>query len=217
MNIPQDYGMCAPWAIYGVRSDSWGGKAIFKSFYGCAFPVSRNGVFCTCKHVIPEHIPDDEILVVQHPLDTKCHKVQKIQSDKVLDIAMFSVAVEVLYLPLHNSELPLGTDVFAMGYYDWTKNGQNLVIVPQLHKGHITATPRIDVGTCLLPNPWYQLSFPVLPGFSGSPLYMHSDNAYGFEIVGMVCESVVTELAGIRLQHGRAYPSFSVKGYLNGD
>jgi hypothetical protein len=215
MLLSASTGIAAPWAVYGIWADSWGGTAKLKEFYGCAFPIRQKGAFCMCSHVLPTTVSDDEILVIQHPTDSKCHKIISAQRHRKYDMAIFFTDLSVPYCLMHEGdELLLGEDVSAYGYYDWRRDGTNLLITPQFHKGYITATPRIGDGLSQLPLPWYQLSFPVPNGFSGSPLYHQIDNE-GLKIVGMVNESKVTEISGVTLQLGRSYPSHLLTKHID--
>ncbi|MCM2307992.1 MAG: serine protease [Sulfuritalea sp.] len=209
MLISMMSGIAAPWAIYGIEASSWGSKAALRKFYGCAFPIDADGHFATCRHVLPREIDANEILVAGHLTLDKCFKVEEIRRHHGWDFAIFHCDTPTQFPYLWVPELNLGDDVFAYGYHDWFLQDKELHIVPQLHKGHVTATPRIAVGTCAVPLPWYQLSFPTPPGFSGSPIYHEVGD--GCFAAGMIVESISSEFSGVPISSGKAISGLEIR------
>ncbi len=209
MLLSMKSGIAAPWAIYGIDASSWGSKASVKRFYGCAFPIDAEGHFVTCRHVIPREVKADEILVAGHLTQDKCFKLEDVQNHPRWDFAIFRCNTPTLFPYLWVPELNLGDDVFAYGYHDWSFHDKELHIVPQLHKGHVIATPRIDVGICPVPLPWYQLSFPTPPGFSGSQIYHEVGD--GCFAAGMIVESISSEFSGVPIVSGKAIAGLEIQ------
>jgi hypothetical protein len=81
-------------------------------------------------------------------------------------------------------ELLLTVPVFAYGFYDHTIENGNLITIPQAYSGTITATPRRNDSKLATDLPFYQVSFPTFPGFSGSPLY--AEVSGGHALAGML-------------------------------
>ncbi len=161
-----------------------GGKAFAKRLMGCAFPVGDNGTLATCRHCT-DSIEQDEILVVQHPTETICHRVESTSPHPRLDISFITISAKT---PLWPSpilqELLLTVPVFAYGFYDHTIEQGELIAIPQAYSGTITATPRRSDSTLATLLPFYQVSFPTFPGFSGSPLYAEVSGSYA--LAGML-------------------------------
>lgn len=182
--IPGQSGLAAPFILYSITASSWGKKAFAKRLMGCAFPVCESGILVTCRHCT-ENISEEELLVVQHPTETTCHRVESISSHPTLDVSFITISAKT---PLWPSpilpELLLTVPVFAYGFYDHTIEEGNIFAIPQVYSGTITATPRRNdskLGTLL---PFYQVSFPTFPGFSGSPLYAEIPG--GIALAGML-------------------------------
>ncbi|MDP2241731.1 MAG: serine protease [Burkholderiales bacterium] len=184
--IPGNTGFSAPFVVHTIDPSSWGGEAKVKRFLGCAFPCASTGVLATCNHVINE-IFEDEMLVVWHLTETVCYKANILAQHNKFDIAFLKIEAKTpLWAFPILDELPLGTIVDSYGYYDTCIENQILEIIPQMFTGTITATPTKNFGlqTGL---PFYQISFPALPGFSGSPLY--ADYEKGSALCGMIFEN----------------------------
>ena len=175
-------GKSAPYYIYEIDPKSWGGKAKAIQFLGCGFPLNAQGIIATCKHVI-EPVADG-MIVIQHPTETNCHIVE----DKLIHPDYdFSILKTKLSTPnwIHpeESELLLAASVWACGYYDHEKIGDQYCVIPQVFTGTVTSSPRKDIGLPTL-LPFYQVSFPALRGFSGSPLVY--DGPDGGKLGGML-------------------------------
>lgn len=184
--IPGNSGLAAPYVVHTIDPASWGGKARVKRFLGCAFACSSDGLLATCNHVVND-IAQDELLVVQHPTENLCYQPTIIGQHGKFDIAFLKLAIKTPHWPAPiMDELYLMTVVDSIGYYDTCIENYNLEIIAQAFSGTITATPRKSFGlqTGL---PFYQISFPALPGFSGSPLY--ADWKGGSVLCGMIFEN----------------------------
>lgn len=184
--IEGDKGFAAPFSVYTVDQRSWGEEPKAMRFLGCAFPCSGNGILLTCNHVVQE-IRDDEILVVQHPAEPNSYKAAVLGQHGKFDIAFLKIAANTPYWPTPIlNELSLASGIWAYGYYDSLIDNGKVEVIPQVYTGTITATPRRDFG---VPTdlPFYQISFPALPGFSGSPLYF--DAEHGALLCGMLFEN----------------------------
>lgn len=198
--IDGNTGLFAPFAVYTVKPESLGSNAYALRLLGCAFPVQRGGVLATCNHLLNNLNTKKEALVVQHPTESICHHVKVVDRHPKHDFAVLHIEATINSVPTAiRGELPLAVSSFAYGYYDCTIEDGKLTIIPQVFSGTITATPtkfKLKLQTVF---PFYQLSFPCLPGFSGSPLY--SDIQQGYALSGMVfgnerseiIERVVTE------------------------
>ena len=201
-------GDAAPWAVYSIDADSWGGEAQFQNFYGCAFPIDEDGHFATCRHVLEDQ-QESQMLVAQHPNQKKCFRLEDILMHEECDFAIFECDTPTLFPYVWEPELYLGDEFFAYGYYDWIRKQSNLHIVPQIHKGYVTATPTVEAGTCAIPLPWYQLSFAVPSGFSGSPLY--HEVGEGCFAAGMIVESIQSEINEITITSGKALSGSGIR------
>ena len=135
------------------------------------------------------------MIVVQHPLESICHKVSTPILHRKHDFALIKIDAKTPHWPAPiRDELMLATDFFAYGYYDNQIEKGDLVIIPQVYAGIITATPRrfkMPLATAL---PFYQLDFPALVGFSGTALFAkvdHENHALAGMIFGNVSSEVV--------------------------
>ena len=187
VKIPGEKGLGAPMSVYTVDPTSWGGVARAIRFLGCCFPCSGDGTLATCNHVIQD-IDATELLVVQHPTESVCYKATIIGKHSKFDIAFLKIDAKTPYWPTPVlEELHLASSIWAYGYYDAVLENGKIDVIPQVFTGSITATPRRDFGL-LTGLPFYQISFPALPGFSGSPLFVDSQSDGAF-LCGMIFEN----------------------------
>jgi len=184
-SLPGETGIFAPFALYTIDPKSWGGKAYALRHLGCGFPVHPGGLLATCAHVVADVNSDKEMLVAQHPTEGVCHLIKKVTSHARGDFAVLELDCRFNVVPTAIlGTLPLGVQSFSYGYYDYFIDNGEFNIIPQVYTGTITATPtrfKLPLQTKL---PFYQLSFPCLPGFSGSPLYSQIND--GHALSGMM-------------------------------
>ena len=177
-------GHIAPFLVYTITRSSWQKGSHAKRSMGCAFPANGDGLLLTCAHVVRD-IADDEMLVVQHPTENHCYRLESVVIHQKLDIAILTIAAKTPFWaqPIV-AELPLAVNVFAYGYYDALIENNTVNIIPQVYSGTLTATPRRNDSGLATAMPFYQISFPTFPGFSGSPLY--ADVQGGSVLCGML-------------------------------
>ena len=150
-------------------------------YLGMAFPIVENGGLLTCRHVV-DLLPNNDDLLFVHD-NEQAQNVVIEQSNivypahKSLDIAYLPDALQRTkpeFLPmLTPSKITMGEDVYSMGYY--------------LEGGGITPTPGYFGGTIVNPAVWkghgiIRVSYPLLEGFSGTPVLTYHN---GTKLVGI--------------------------------
>lgn len=184
-------GLGAPFSVYTAEKKSWPAKSYAKSFLGCAFSCSPDGHLATCSHVVQE-INEDHVLVVQHLTEGRCHKAEVLAHHSKYDVAFLKIEAKTPNWPSPIlEEQLLASTVWAYGLYDSIIEEGSITCIPQVFSGTITATPRRLYGLAT-DAPFYQVSFPSLPGFSGSPLYV--DLKHGSAVCGMMFQNRTTEI-----------------------
>lgn len=132
---------------------------------GSGFFVSADGYFLTNYHVI-RGAKKVQILSGDFLLETKM-----IRTDATNDIALLKAEGNFGFLPLGRSDsASLGQDVFTIGFPNPAIQG----FAPKLTRGDISATTGMHDDPRLL-----QISVPVQPGNSGSPVIDESGRVIG--------------------------------------
>ena len=205
-------------------------KSNHSTYCGVAFPITANGDFLTCYHVLNQTMEDGDRLVIQ---DNETGILQTIE-DNVLHSPEIdcSVILNALrrdkreYLPiLEPVEIIVGNDVYTYGYY---KNRWNEGSIDDgFFKGHIVNMKPNSLAhgkTCLT------TSFAIIEGLSGSPLMTYHN---GVKLVGlnlgnnqhMIQQSIVCEYEDDKgkfqettsriIEHGISLHPNSIIAFLN--
>jgi hypothetical protein len=153
------------------------------SFVGSCFLISKAGLIATCAH-ITEKATLGKQLFVCNIKDGKFYSLENIKTHSFADFAVGTINMEqdVFLKPYPGSCFEkLGHDVMNFGYTDAFKNGTIIEYDTRISKGYISRVSdrRSEILRC---NRVCELSFPSLPGCSGSPVI----SPHNAEVLGML-------------------------------
>ena len=144
--------------------------------YGTGFVVTNNGYILTCYHVIKD------AKAIDVKIDDVTYTADLVQSDLVNDIALIKISGTFTALAFSSDRsAKLGESVFTIGYPNPEMQGDS----QKLTRGAVNGLSGFQNDLRL-----YQISVPVQPGNSGSPLLDMQGNIKG--IVVAVLDSFIT-------------------------
>ncbi len=143
---------------------------------GTGFVVTNNGYILTCYHVIKD------AKAIDVKIDNITYPADLVQSDLVNDIALIKISGTFTALAFSSDRsAKLGESVFTIGYPNPEMQGDS----QKLTRGAVNGLSGFQNDLRL-----YQISVPVQPGNSGSPLLDMQGNIKG--IVVAVLDSFIT-------------------------
>jgi len=143
-------------------------------YLGCGFFLNEDGYFATCAHVV-KAIKPGEGLGLMRANTNQVIFVQSVNSHSEFDFSILKVNYKPNHvLVFHENEVVTGNDVYAFGYYNSRRDGDDLKISFQIFKGYVSSEWYHE-GTLDAEKAVFQLSFPVLNGFSGAPLFINQE------------------------------------------
>ena len=144
--------------------------------YGTGFVVTNNGYILTCYHVIKD------AKAIDVKIDDVTYTADLVQSDLVNDIALIKISGTFTALAFSSDRsAKLGESVFTIGYPNPEMQGDS----QKLTRGAVNGLSGFQNDLRI-----YQISVPVQPGNSGSPLLDMQGNIKG--IVVAVLDSFIT-------------------------
>ena len=157
-------------------------------FVGTSFFVQSPRTLVSCRHVL-ESSTKGQDLYVHHFMTTSWHRISDVWLHPRADIAVASVHdFGAKVMTPFSGPLSLGGDVSAFAYMEDSVDG-TFALLPSVAKGYIVNQPAgLDRLTAGLGT--YTLSFPSLPGFSGSPVEIFDTSHF----VGMLFNNKQTEV-----------------------
>ncbi|MFZ4551317.1 MAG: S1 family peptidase [Aquabacterium sp.] len=124
---------------------------------GSAFCVAPNGLFATANHVIKGR----EVIFLGQSAADKFLRARLIKADADLDLALLQVQGSCRPVEIAEwSSVPIGLDVYVLGYPSPTYLGRSLKITNGLISGYRRSTDML-----------FQLSAAVQKGNSGGPVF----------------------------------------------
>jgi hypothetical protein len=153
-------------------------------FIGTAFYIGANGVIATCGHIASTPASDESLMVYDLNLQ-RFLELEMLQIHPEMDFAIARTGIKHnKYLRLVKTEthpIELGTNISSFGYINAGRVGSDLHLEDKYFKGYISFIGT-NPDTTLRCRTVCELSFPVLNGFSGAPVFFESKNS----LVGML-------------------------------
>lgn len=157
-------------------------------FRGTSFPISPDGGFITCRHVVDVSLKEGDLNLAIYDneyskyvlIDIDCIKYP---TDSKLDLAFIPNALKRKkeeFLPLLDSKdsgLMIGSEVMTYGYFALDGRADN--VNNGYFQGHII---NIIGGDPLNPYPSLILPYPIIEGMSGSPVWFQCN---GMKVAGI--------------------------------
>ena len=167
---------------------------------GTGFFINANGVLLTAKHIFNGYDENKENLLVMFvDRNEKIHNVKPtiIHKSKKYDIAALKIeATNNAYFKVGNKSLHNNIDYMTVEFsrISFTRNDstglQTTFFNPSCRKGNIVTT-YISEWPEPAPTKIIEVSFPVLQGASGAPLFECNDP---WNVIGMITHSIQYEL-----------------------
>lgn len=147
-----------------------------KTSVGTGFGISPNGHIITNAHIV------ENSKKINVYYKSKSYDAELISIDHINDIAVLKIDTPIKFLPLNiDSKIKIGTEISVLGY-------PNISVLGEEQKatfGYINSTSGANNDAR-----FFQISAPIQPGNSGSPLL----NNHG-EVIGIVTSSLKQSVA----------------------
>ena len=160
-----------------------------KHFLGTAFPVTPDGGFVTCRHVLDVNTEDGDVLVILDNESNRYVPLGNVEYPKSpdLDIAFVHNALmrpKKEYFPiLDPDQIIMGESVYSVGYFVAATN-----VDVGYFKGNIVNFRNPEAISKLTSM---SLSYPIIEGLSGSPVLTYHN---GPKVVGICQGSIQTRI-----------------------
>jgi hypothetical protein len=180
-------------------------RYVGNSFLFSRTPDGKETWLATCAHVVGDLgiVSDetDEVVCFQNLVHDRVAEVSEIRKHPEHDFALLRVPMSAPIPGFHLEEVWPGLDVRCTGFYPTGRGG--LDCGTRLLKGYVTRVGKNREG---LPTGdlVYELSFPALTGFSGSPVFTLGPGG-GLLVMGMIyfnLESSVEVFSHTQVEEG---------------
>ena len=158
-------------------------------FAGSAFYINNHGTIATCAHII-ESLNEDEFLIVKELRTGTFLEVTDIVCHEKFDFAVGQIDVRGnnFFKPAME-ELLIGDDVDAVGFTFYGKTEKNVRINTRMLRGYISRISN-EPQEMMRGKSTFEVSFPSLSGFSGSPVTTHK----GSFLAGMLYNNIESSI-----------------------
>ncbi len=158
-------------------------------FAGSAFYINSHGTIATCSHIV-ESLQEDEFLIAKELRTGTFLEIKNICRHEKYDFAVGQVDVSnnLFFKPVMD-ELLIGDDVGAVGFTVYGKIGKDVRVDTRMLRGYISRISNQCQGN-MRGKSTFEVSFPSLTGFSGTPITTHN----GSFLAGMLYNNVESSI-----------------------